>query len=203
MLFQKNRERKPYASSQGRIVNKLPEIFTPRPFCFWRNLQEALVGDCFTPWGFPTWMTIFRNPRLPCLSVSTVKKLSFLLIFCWTGFSYFLRMLGPAIGYALASFCLKIYISPTLTPTTTLSDPRWLGAWWLGKKTNIPARCSSKNFSGWLILGAINAVFGFLIGLFPKTLPRAAVRRAIALEKNKGKPREAEEAASFSGDILH
>jgi hypothetical protein len=50
------------------------------------------------------------------------------------GFSYFLRMLGPAIGYALASLCLKIYISPSLTPTVTMDDPRWLGAWWLGKQ---------------------------------------------------------------------
>jgi hypothetical protein len=49
------------------------------------------------------------------------------------GFSYFLRMLGPAIGYALASLCLKFYISPTLTPTIGTDDPRWLGAWWFGK----------------------------------------------------------------------
>lgn len=39
------------------------------------------------------------------------------LIFNQLGFSYFLRLLGPAGGYALASFCLKIYISPDLTPT--------------------------------------------------------------------------------------
>lgn len=39
-------------------------------------------------------------------------------------FSYFLRMLGPAIGYGLASFSLKFYISPTLTPTITTQDPR-------------------------------------------------------------------------------
>lgn len=50
-----------------------------------------------------------------------------------TGFSYFLRMLGPCIGYALASFCLKLYISPTLSPSIDNNDPRWLGAWWLGK----------------------------------------------------------------------
>lgn len=42
--------------------------------------------------------------------------------------SYFLRLLGPAGGYALASFCLKIYISPDLTPTIDNKDPRWLGA---------------------------------------------------------------------------
>lgn len=41
-------------------------------------------------------------------------------------------MLGPAIGYTLASFCLKIYISPTLTPKIEITDPRWLGAWWMG-----------------------------------------------------------------------
>lgn len=39
-------------------------------------------------------------------------------------FSYFLRMLGPAIGYGLASFALKFYISPSLTPTITTQDPR-------------------------------------------------------------------------------
>ena len=50
----------------------------------------------------------------------------------FVGLSYFIRMLGPAIGYTLASFCLSIYISPTLTPFITKSDPRWLGAWWIG-----------------------------------------------------------------------
>ena len=39
-------------------------------------------------------------------------------------FSYFLRMLGPAIGFGLASFALKFYISPTLTPTISMQDPR-------------------------------------------------------------------------------
>lgn len=42
-------------------------------------------------------------------------------------------MLGPAIGYALASVCLKFYISPSLTPTIGTDDPRWLGAWWFGE----------------------------------------------------------------------
>ncbi|XP_059613651.1 solute carrier organic anion transporter family member 74D-like [Phlebotomus argentipes] len=81
--------------------------------------------------------------------------------------SYFLRMLGPAIGYALASVCLKMYISPSLTPTINNTDPRWLGAWWLG----------------WFILAGVLIMFSFLIGLFPKILPRAAVRKRIAVEK--------------------
>lgn len=63
--------------------------------------------------------------------------------------SYFLRMLGPAMGYALASVCLKMYISPSLTPTIDNQDPRWLGAWWLG----------------WIILALVLTFFALLIGL--------------------------------------
>ncbi|XP_046422578.1 solute carrier organic anion transporter family member 74D isoform X1 [Neodiprion pinetum] len=92
-------------------------------------------------------------------------------------FSYFLRMLGPAIGYGLASFALKFYISPTLTPTITTQDPRWLGAWWLG----------------WIILAILLFIFASIIALFPKTLPRAAARKALALEKSKS-------AASFPNE---
>ncbi|XP_034947895.1 solute carrier organic anion transporter family member 74D-like [Chelonus insularis] len=84
-------------------------------------------------------------------------------------FSYFLRMLGPAIGYGLASFSLKLYISPTLTPTITMKDPRWLGAWWLG----------------WIILAILLFILASVIALFPKTLPRAAARKVLALERSK------------------
>ncbi|GLG94711.1 Solute carrier organic anion transporter family member [Gryllus bimaculatus] len=84
-------------------------------------------------------------------------------------FSYFIRMLGPAIGYSLASVCLKLYISPTLTPTIKTDDPRWLGAWWLG----------------WIILACILFTLSSILGLFPKSLPRAAVRRMVEEEKKK------------------
>lgn len=57
---------------------------------------------------------------------------------------------------------------------------------------------------GWIILGAILAVFSTLIALFPKTLPRAAVRKAIAQEKNKGKVLEEDQdvPASFRGKFF-
>ncbi|XP_054267438.1 solute carrier organic anion transporter family member 74D-like [Macrosteles quadrilineatus] len=99
-------------------------------------------------------------------------------------FSYFLRMLGPAIGYALASFCLKLYISPSLTPTIKMGDPRWLGAWWLG----------------WLVLAVLLFMFASLLALFPKTLPRAAARKMLATEKaaiEEQKSVEPELPASF------
>lgn len=63
-------------------------------------------------------------------------------------FSYFFRLLGPALGYSLASACLKMYISPSLHPTVTDKDPRWLGAWWMG----------------WILLGFILALFTVMLG---------------------------------------
>ncbi|KAG5674919.1 hypothetical protein PVAND_004864 [Polypedilum vanderplanki] len=84
-------------------------------------------------------------------------------------FSYFIRLLGPAFGYALASFSLKVYIAPDHTPTITNQDPRWLGAWYIG----------------WIVLGFALFLFVPLMAMFPKTLPRAAVRNQIAIEKKK------------------
>jgi sodium-independent organic anion transporter len=83
--------------------------------------------------------------------------------------SYFIRLLGPALGYGLASFSLKVYIAPELTPTITIQDPRWLGAWYMG----------------WIVLGFALIIFVPLMAMFPKSLPRAAVRYQIADEKKK------------------
>lgn len=83
--------------------------------------------------------------------------------------SQFISLLGPVIGSTIASISLKQYIDPSLTPTITTSDARWLGAWWLG----------------WIIFGIILVVFSFLISLFPKELPRAAARRIITKESDK------------------
>lgn len=85
------------------------------------------------------------------------------------GLSYFLRMLGPAIGLALASFCLRVYVAPNLHPVIKMKDPRWLGAWWMG----------------WLIIGSMILVSGIFLTMFPKQLPRAKVRRMIEAERRK------------------
>lgn len=78
-------------------------------------------------------------------------------------------MLGPATGYALASFSLNIYIAPELTPVITNKDPRWLGAWYMG----------------WILIAGALLGFSVLMFLFPKELPRAAVRRRVAAEKER------------------
>ncbi|XP_055379740.1 solute carrier organic anion transporter family member 74D-like isoform X2 [Condylostylus longicornis] len=92
--------------------------------------------------------------------------------------SYFMRMLGPALGYALASFCLRIYIVPYLHPVIKNNDPRWLGAWWLG----------------WIILGILLIFSGLFLSMFPKQLPRAAARKAVEKERQKQNSNDVKES---------
>ncbi|XP_070167485.1 solute carrier organic anion transporter family member 74D [Polyergus mexicanus] len=42
------------------------------------------------------------------------------------------RILGPALGFILGSLCTMVYADLTRTPQITPTDPRWVGAWWLG-----------------------------------------------------------------------
>lgn len=41
------------------------------------------------------------------------------------------RVLGPALGYYLGSFCIRMYVD--LTKNVDPTDPNFVGAWWLGK----------------------------------------------------------------------
>lgn len=128
-------------------------------FCLWLNSSVALEFHCFIHSAYRTWTTMYRNRSHRCLSVSGFVWLLVDFQFVKlqknhiiSGITFFMRLLGPAIGYTIASMCLKLYISPTLTPTVDTSDPRWLGAWWLG----------------WSAFAAVLIFFTVLIGLnFP------------------------------------
>nr|XP_018907628.1 PREDICTED: solute carrier organic anion transporter family member 2B1-like [Bemisia tabaci]XP_018907629.1 PREDICTED: solute carrier organic anion transporter family member 2B1-like [Bemisia tabaci] len=100
--------------------------------------------------------------------------------------SYFLRTLGPALGYGISSLTMKMYINPSLTPTIGQTDPRWLGAWWIG----------------WLILGTLLAIMGSLVSLFPKVLPKSAQRKQAALAKNPNPEKSPEEEKASFRDML-
>lgn len=43
-----------------------------------------------------------------------------------------IRVIGPALGFLLGALCTRVYVDPLLTPGFDASDPRWVGAWWLG-----------------------------------------------------------------------
>ncbi|KAH8253215.1 hypothetical protein KR032_004141, partial [Drosophila birchii] len=83
--------------------------------------------------------------------------------------STFLRMLGPAMGYSMASFCLSLYIDPLKKPLITPEDPRWMGAWWLG----------------WIPMIFILLISAFFVGIFPKETPKARVRRLKAKDRGE------------------
>lgn len=42
------------------------------------------------------------------------------------------RILGPALGFILGSLCTRLYANLSVTPHIKPTDPRWVGAWWLG-----------------------------------------------------------------------
>ncbi|KAF6213994.1 hypothetical protein GE061_011723 [Apolygus lucorum] len=96
--------------------------------------------------------------------------------------SYFIRMLGPAIGASLSGYCLSLYISPKLHPKINNRDPRWLGAWWLG----------------WIVLSVAMFIMASLVALFPRHLPRAYVRRQQSRQSaNETKTDEAPSIKDF------
>lgn len=43
-----------------------------------------------------------------------------------------IRILGPALGFVMGSLCTRLFIDLSAEPKISPTDPRWLGAWWLG-----------------------------------------------------------------------
>nr|XP_037866789.1 solute carrier organic anion transporter family member 74D isoform X1 [Bombyx mori] len=43
-----------------------------------------------------------------------------------------IRVIGPALGFMLGAFCTRVYVNPLVDPGFDSSDPKWVGAWWLG-----------------------------------------------------------------------
>lgn len=85
--------------------------FAPQVLLFIAQLVSGVGGSLYYTLGVSYMDDNIQKSKTPAL----------------ISFSYFLRMLGPAIGYGLASFSLKFYISPTLTPTITMQDARYVG----------------------------------------------------------------------------
>lgn len=109
---------------------------------------------------------------------NNIKKTKIPMVF---SFFSFLRLLAPAIGLNTASFFLQFYVAPHLHPTIETNDPRWIGAWW----------------AGYLVFAAITFLLVPLMAMFPKVLPRAAIRRKEKLRNQKLMEPDTEKA-SFS-----
>jgi solute carrier organic anion transporter family, member 5A len=92
-------------------ANLLPQVM------LFVGLSFAAIGDI-----------LFANIGITYLDDNVSKAKSPFLI----SLTNFIRTMGPSFGYLLASYSLRVYVAPTLHPVITDSDPRWIGAWWLG-----------------------------------------------------------------------
>lgn len=109
-----------------------------------------------------------------------VKKSKAPMLLCIT---HFVHLLSSAIGYSLASYCLKFFVDPRLHPKITDEDPRFIGAWWIG----------------YVIFAISMFTLGPIICTFPKILPRAALRKKQEMIKNlKNSKRKIEENTKTS-----
>ncbi|NWJ06117.1 SO1A5 protein, partial [Crypturellus undulatus] len=96
-------------------------------------------------------------------------------------------VIGPLLGFLLGSFCAKLFVDVGAVNaediTITVTDARWVGAWWLGI----------------LICAALNLLAGIPFWFLPKTLvkegetnePEELRQKSVVLlqenEKNEGK----------------
>lgn len=97
----------------------------------------------------------------------------------------FVRLLAPAIGLNTASYFLRLYVAPHLHPTIRNTDPRWIGAWWIG----------------YIVFAGVTFFMVPLMAMFPRTLPRASKRKQLenAIQMISKEPQEMqqEDKASF------
>ena len=81
------------------------------------------------------------------------------------------RVAGPTLGYFLGAVCLNVYSDPWRDPVYDESDPRWIGAWWVG----------------FVVVGVLLLILGPFLTLFPAALP---------LEKSDGMSQKRRKTAS-------
>ena len=91
------------------------------------------------------------------------------------------RVTGPTLGYFLGALCLKINSEPQ--SGFDESDPRWIGAWWVG----------------FVVVGALLLMLGPFLTLFPATLP---LEKSDGMSQNRRKiAKEPESAADWAREF--
>ena len=84
-------------------------------------------------------------------------------------------IIGPVIGFGLASGSLSVYVDPWIDTHLEEGDPLWVGAWWLG----------------YIIIGVLSILFSIPFLMYPKWLPDSyLVREERAKEMAKIYPQK-------------
>nr|XP_033815539.1 solute carrier organic anion transporter family member 1A2 isoform X2 [Geotrypetes seraphini] len=103
-------------------------------------------------------------------------------------------IIGPLFGSLLAAFCAKLHVdigSINLADITlSLTDTRWVGAWWLG----------------YLICGLVNVLAAIPFCFLPKTLPKEGLedeaKLSIEISKNLLKETERNQHQDSKQNIM-
>lgn len=91
-----------------------------------------------------------------------------------------LKLVGPTLGYSLGSLCLQYYEDPRYDPGVQKTDPRWVGAWWLG----------------YALLAVCLTAIAVPVLLFPKHLSPPGVRDPSKAPTGSSQQKPAETSAT-------
>ena len=79
-------------------------------------------------------------------------------------------IIGPVLGFGLASVFLSIYVDPWIETNLTETDPGWVGAWWIG----------------YVFVGILTLLLAIPFLMFPRYLPDSyLIRQERAKEMAK------------------
>ncbi|CAH1103145.1 unnamed protein product [Psylliodes chrysocephalus] len=82
------------------------------------------------------------------------------------------RILGPALGFIVGALCTSVYADLSIDPKIDSSDPRWVGAWWLGL----------------VLISALLMLSSFAMFAFPKRLTGSKQPQKIPYHPDKKHP---------------
>ncbi|KAJ6218400.1 hypothetical protein RDWZM_009557 [Blomia tropicalis] len=127
----------------------------------WFAVFVLFMGSFFRGIGFTCYFVI----GFPYLDDNVSKKSSPIYMSVMQA----IRLIGPASGFMLSSFCLRMYENPFYKPDFGRGDPRFVGAWWLG----------------FCIVGTLLFIVAFPMLFFPFQFKNASVKADDIKKKMK------------------
>lgn len=114
--------------------NSLVQTTRERSFLCLPTADNSTINQCEKMHGnFPAQILLFFTRFLFGIGDSIISTLGMSYIDDYIpkarapailSIIYFVKMIGPAAGYALSSFTLSLYIAPSLHPIINSTDPR-------------------------------------------------------------------------------
>ncbi|XP_032527560.1 solute carrier organic anion transporter family member 74D-like isoform X1 [Danaus plexippus] len=90
----------------------------------------------------------------------------------YMGITIGIRVIGPALGFLLGALCTRVYVDPLKDPGYEYSDPRWVGAWWLGM----------------VFIAGFIVILSTLMFFFPRQIKQGPMQLTLKKSKEKNEP---------------